>query len=307
MARTMRAIRYHEHGAAEVLKLEQIPVPEPQAGEVLVRVRAAGVNPVDWKQRKGSNPNLPATPGIDLSGVVDKVGADVTAFRAGQEVWGAGQGAYAEYAIAPAASLVPKPPKMTFEQAASIAVGARTAWAALFDSACLEKGQVVLVLGAAGGVGLWGVQFAKWKGARVIGTASTRNMDFMKSLGVDQSVDYTNTQIESVARDVDVVLDTVGGGAHETAWPTLKRGGVLVTIVGNPDEKLAQKHGVRAVRVGRPTNSAEIFSTVNELVTSGKARTEVQATFKLEEARQAHLRSETTHGRGRIVLQVSAA
>jgi NADPH:quinone reductase-like Zn-dependent oxidoreductase len=300
----MRAIRYDEHGTAEVLRLEQMPVPEPKEGEVLVRVRAAGVNPVDWKMRRGSNPNLPATPGIDVSGTVERTGPGVTGFRSGQEVWGTGQGTYAEYAIAPAASLVPKPPKLSFEEAASIGVGARTAWAALFASASLAAGQTVLVQGAAGGVGMWGVQLAKWKGARVIGTCSTGNVEFVKGLGADVVVDYTKTRVETVARDVDVVLDTVGGVVQEQSWPTLKKGGILVTIVGAPDEKLAEKHGVRAARVGRPANSIEIFSTVNELVTSGKAKAHVFKTFPLEQARQAQELSETTHGRGHIVLRV---
>jgi NADPH:quinone reductase-like Zn-dependent oxidoreductase len=300
----MRAIRYHEHGAADVLKLEQIPVPEPKEGEVLVRVHAAGVNPVDWKMRKGSNPNLPVTPGIDLSGIVEKIAPGVTGFKTGQEVWGTGQGAYAEYAIAPASSLVPKPPKMSFEEAASIGVGVRTAWAALFDSAGLKKGQTVLVQGAAGGVGMWGVQLAKWRGAKVIGTASTSNIAFIKSLGVDTPVDYTKTKVETVAKGVDVVLDTVGGAAQEQSWQTLKKGGVLVTIVGAPDEAQAAKHGAKGVRVGRPVNSIEIFSTVNELVASGKAKPLVQKVFPLDQARQAQELSETAHGRGRIVLKV---
>ena len=302
---TMRAIRYHEHGAAEVLRLEQIPVPEPKEDEVLVRIQAAGVNPVDWKQRSGMNPNLPATPGIDLSGVVEKIGLGVTGFEPGQEVWGTGQGTYAEYAIAPSNSLVSKPAGMSFEEAASIGIGVRTAWAALFESANLKEGQTILVQGAAGGVGMWGVQLARWKGARVIGTASTRNIDFIKSLGADVAVDYTKTRVETLAKGVDVVLDTVGGSVQERSWQTLKRGGILVTIVGSPDEKQAERHGVKGVRVGRPSNSIEIFDTVNELFTSGKVKPVVQKVFSLEQAKQAHELSETTHGRGRIVLNIS--
>ena len=302
---TMRAIRYHEHGAAEVLRLEQIPVPEPKEDEVLVRIQAAGVNPVDWKQRSGMNPNLPATPGIDLSGVVEKIGLGVTGFEPGQEVWGTGQGTYAEYAIAPSNSLVSKPAGMSFEEAASIGIGVRTAWAALFESANLKEGQTILVQGAAGGVGMWGVQLARWKGARVIGTASTRNIDFIKSLGADVAVDYTKTRVETLAKGVDVVLDTVGGSVQERSWQTLKKGGILVTIVGSPDEKQAERHGVKGVRVGRPSNSIEIFDTVNELFTSGKVKPVVQKVFSLEQAKQAHELSETTHGRGRIVLNIS--
>ncbi|MBT4074176.1 MAG: NADP-dependent oxidoreductase [Chloroflexi bacterium] len=301
----MRAIRYHDNGSADVLKLEEIAVPEPGADEVLVRVRAAGVNPVDWKQRSGMNPNLPATPGIDVSGLVEKVGAGVHGFEAGQEVWGTGQGTYAEYAIAPANSLVPKPANMSFEEGASFGVGVRTAWVALFESAILESGQTILVQGAAGGVGMWGVQLAKWKGATVIGTASSGNIDFINSLGVDVAVDYTNTPIETVAKDVDFVLDTVGGAVQVQSWQTLKRGGTLVTIVGDPDQEQAEKHGVTAIRVGRPTDSVKIFDTVNELFAAGGAKPLVQKVFPLDQAKQAHELSETTHGRGRIVLSVS--
>ena len=303
--KTMRAVRYHEHGSAEVLKLEQVPVPGPKEDEVLVRVRAAGVNPVDWKQRSGSNPNLPATPGIDLSGVVEETGPGVTGFELGQEVWGTGLGTYAEYAVAPSSSLVPKLPTMSFDEGASIGVGVRTAWAGLFDSADLQKGQTILVQGAAGGVGMWGVQLAKWMGARVIATASTRNIDFVNSLGADQAVDYTTTLVDTVAREVDVVFDTVGGEVQEQSWQTLKRGGILVTIVGAPDQEQADKYGVKGVRVGRASNSVEIFNTVNALFTSGKVKPLVQKVFSLEEAKQAHELSETTHGRGRIVLAVS--
>lgn len=152
---------------------------------------------------------------------------------------------------------------------------------------------------------MWGVQLARWKGARVIGTASTRNIDFIKSLGADVAVDYTKTRVETLAKGVDVVLDTVGGSVQERSWQTLKKGGILVTIVGSPDEKQAERHGVKGVRVGRPSNSIEIFDTVNELFTSGKVKPVVQKVFSLEQAKQAHELSETTHGRGRIVLNIS--
>ncbi|MDA0233012.1 MAG: zinc-binding dehydrogenase [Chloroflexi bacterium] len=148
-------------------------------------------------------------------------------------------------------------------------------------------------------------QLARWKGAKVIGTASAKNIDLIKSLGVDVAVDYTKTQVETVAKGVDVVLDTVGGAARDQSWQTLKKGGILVTIAGAPDDKQAERHGVRGVSVGRPLNSTEIFNTVNELFTSGKAKPLVQKVFPLEQARQAHELSETTHGRGRIVLKVS--
>ncbi len=304
MQDTMRAIRYHEHGTADVLRLEQVPIPKPNDGEVLVRVRAAGVNPVDWKQRSGMNPDLPAIPGIDLSGVVEEVGDGVVGFTVGQEVCGTGRGTYADYAIATDGHLVSKPAGMTFLEAATIGVGARTAWAALFQAAGLQRGDSILIQGAAGGVGMWGVQFAKWKGAKVIGTASTENLGFLKSMGADEAVDYTNTSID-IVNGVDIVLDTVGGEVQRQSWQTLKKDGVLVTIVGEPDMKLAKDYGVRALRVGRMVNSIKVFDTVNELFAAGKVSPSIQEIFPLEQAKQAHELSETSHGKGRIVLNIS--
>jgi NADPH:quinone reductase-like Zn-dependent oxidoreductase len=300
----MRAVRYHHYGGPDVLKLETVPVPEPKEGEVLIRVHAAGVNPVDWKQRRGTTAPLPNTPGIDLSGTVEALGPGVTGFKVGDAVFGVGRGSYAEYAIASAIDVVPKPAKMTFEEAATIGVGARTAWAALFDSAQIKSGQQLLVQGAAGGVGMWGVQFGRWKGANVTGTASTGNVEFVKSLGAQTVVDYTKTKVENTVKGMDVVLDTVGGEVQDRSWPTLKKGGLLVTIVGSPNEEKAKQHSVRAARVGRPTNSAEIFRTVAQLVESGKAKTAVQKVFPLDQARQAQELCETGHGRGRIILKI---
>lgn len=304
-AETMRAVRYNHYGGPDVLKLETMPVPEPKEGEVLVRVYAAGVNPVDWKQRRGNTAPLPNTPGIDLSGVVEAVGPGITTFNVGDEVFGAGRGSYAEYAVAPATDLTFKSPGMSFEDAATVGVGARTAWTALFDSADLQSGQTLLVQGAAGGVGMWGVQFGRWKGAHVTGTASSANLDFVRSLGADTVIDYTKTRPETVVKDIDVVLDTVGGEVQDCSWPTLKKGGVLVTIVGSPNEEVAKQHGVRGLRVGRATNSADIFRTVSQLVESGEAQTMVQKVFPLEQAREAQELCETGHGRGRIVLRIA--
>ncbi|HLX39534.1 MAG TPA: NADP-dependent oxidoreductase, partial [Ktedonobacteraceae bacterium] len=206
---TINAIQVHNYGDADQLRLEQIPVPEPQEGEVLVRVHAAGVNPMDWKIRSGMLKNfMPATfpyaPGADLAGVVAKIGPGVTAFQPGQAVFGrSSKGSYAEYSIAPASTLALKPSSLSYDEAATIAVGATTAWQGLFDHGKLQSGQRVLILGGAGGVGLFAVQFARWKGARVVSTASTRNVDFVRSLGAETVVDYTTTAVENVVHDVD--------------------------------------------------------------------------------------------------------
>jgi NADPH:quinone reductase-like Zn-dependent oxidoreductase len=207
----MRAARFHEYGPAQNLVIEEVPRPEPQAGEVLVRVHAAGVNPVDWKIRRGYLKDfmpvpLPFTPGLDLAGIVAAVGPDVTTVQPGQAVFGRGSGAYAEYAIAPANALAPKPHALSFDQAATIPVGASTAWAAIFDVAGLQAGQRLLVHGAAGGVGLYAVQFGRWAGAEVIGTASAGNVEFVRSLGAQTVVDYT-TPFESVGAPSGASLD----------------------------------------------------------------------------------------------------
>jgi NADPH:quinone reductase-like Zn-dependent oxidoreductase len=308
--KTIHAIRIHDYGDANQLKLEQIPQPEPQEGEVLVRVYAAGVNPVDWKLRAGWMKNfLPSTfpyvPGADLAGVVEKVGSGVTSFQAGQEVFGrSSQGSYTEYGIAPANTLALKPKSLSFDEAATIPVGATTAWQGLFDHGNLQSGQRVLILGGAGGVGLFAVQFAHWKGAHVISTASTRNVDFVRSLGAETVIDYTKAHVEDEVHDIDLVFDTVGGATLATAWPTLKRGGTLVSIAGQPDAGKARELGVRTANFSAQVTS-ELLSTFARLIDEGQIKTFVGATFPLSEAGKAQELSQSGHGRGRIVLHIA--
>ncbi len=306
---TIKAIQVHDYGDAHQLKLEQIPQPEPQEGEVLVRLRAAGVNPVDWKIRSGWMKDFrpmtfPYVPGADLAGVVAQVGSGVTAWQPGQEVFGRGsQGTYAEYALAPASTLALKPPSLSFEEAATIPVGATTAWQGLFDHGNLQSGQRVLILGGAGGVGLYAVQFARWKGARVIATTSTKNVDFVSSLGAETVIDYTRTRVADEVHDVDLVLDTVGGAALVGIFPTLKRGGTLVSIAGQPDEAQAREAGVRFARFSAQVTS-ELLTTFAQLIEAGQIKAVVGATFPLSEAGKAQDLSQSGHGRGRIVLRI---
>jgi NADPH:quinone reductase-like Zn-dependent oxidoreductase len=289
--------------------IEEVPRPEPQAGEVLVRVHAAGVNPVDWKIRRGYLKDfmpvpLPFTPGLDLAGIVAAVGPDVTTVQPGQAVFGRGSGAYAEYAIAPANALAPKPHALSFDQAATIPVGASTAWAGIFDVGGLQAGQRLLVHGAAGGVGLYAVQFGRWTGAEVIGTASTGNVEFVRSLGAQTVVDYTTTPFESVVREVDVALDTIGGETQERSWPVLKPGGILVAVAGPASEETARRHGVRTSRVhGQPTT--DLLRRIADLIEFGAVVAPVGKVFSLAEASQAQALSETGHGQGRIILHIA--
>lgn len=309
---TMRAVRLHAYGPPGNLVVESVPRPQAQAGQVLVRVHAAGVNPIDWKIRSGMLQAfmplpLPWTPGADLAGVVEAVGPGVTAFQPGQEVYGRGSGTYAEYAVAPAVVLAPKPRNLTFDQAAAIPIGALTAWLGLFDTGGLEAGQRLLVRGAAGGVGNYAVQLGRWKGAHVVGMASAGNLEFVRSLGAETVVDYNATPIDAIARDVDVALDTVGGPEQEQLLSVLKPGGVLVTVAGPPPEERAKALGVRATGAARRDDVADLLRRIAELVESGAITAQVGPVFPLEQASAAHALSETGHGRGRIVLHVADA
>jgi len=307
---TYQAIRVRQYGAADELRLGQLQTPVPQAGEVLVRVLAAGVNPVDWKIRAGwfkdFRPlNLPYTPGIDFAGIVEEVGPDVTAFQPGQAVFGqSASGAYAEYALASVDKLALKPQSLSFDEAATIPVGATTAWQGLFDHGGLQSGQSVLVQGAAGGVGLFAVQFARWKGAHVIGTVSTANMDFARLLGVETVVDYTYTAVEDAVQDVDLVLDCVGGESLTHSVRALKQGGTLISIAGQPAEEETKAKGIRAAMMRADATSA-LLQTFARLVDDGQLKVVVAKTFPLREAKEAHELSEKGHGRGRIVLHVA--
>jgi NADPH:quinone reductase-like Zn-dependent oxidoreductase len=317
----MQAIHVHQYGGPEQLKLEQIPRPEPQAGEVLVRVHAAGVLPADWKRQQGFFKDyfpvtFPYIPGSAVAGVVEAVGPGVTAFQPGQAVFGRStNGAYAEYtttAVEPPALtpktfslLALKPEALSFAEAATLSGGATTAWTALFGDGELQAGQRVLIHGAAGGVGLYAVQFAKWKGAQVIGTASTANVDFVRSLGAEIVIDYTTMPFEQVGSEVDLVLDTIGGETLRRSMEVVKPGGRLVSLLEYPSQEKAQERGIRALKnAATPTN--EHLRAIAHLIEEGPVRVIVGKTFPLHEARQAHELSQSGHGRGRIVLQIAA-
>jgi NADPH:quinone reductase-like Zn-dependent oxidoreductase len=294
-----------------VLHLETVPRPEPGPGEVLVRIRSTTVNPIDWKFRAGYLKEfmpleLPHVLGFDLSGTVETVGSGVSEFAAGDEVFGRGSGMYAEYAVAPASTIAPKPAALTFDQAATLGVGGITAWVGLFDSAKLEPGQRLLVQGGAGGVGAIAVQLGRWKGAHVVATTSTPNVEFVRALGADEVVDYTAGNFEDSVGDIDVVFDTVGGEVTDRSWAVLKPGGLLVVIAGMPDADKAAAHGVRTAGVQAPEVTSPILRELAKLVESGDLDPQVGRVFPLAEAVAAHTASETGHGRGRIVLHASS-
>ncbi len=299
----MQAVLIRETGSPEVLHYEVADRPEPGDGQVLIRVRAASVNPADWKARRGlSGTRLPAVLGRDVSGTVELSRAD--GFAEGDDVFGyVAGGGYAEFATASASRIARKPPGLSHEQAAALPVAGMTAWQALFDRGALERGQTALIAGAAGGVGHLGVQFAKHAGARVIGTGSSRNRDFVLGLGADEYVDYTEHDVGDAVSAIDVALDTVGGDTTQALVPTLRDGGILVTIANAPPEEMARARGARAELLVMSPN-AEQLARIAELVASGEVRVEISEVLSLTEVQRAHQLSESGHTRGKIVLTV---
>lgn len=299
----MQAVVIHETGGPEVLRLEELDQPQPAEGEVLIRVRAVSVNPVDWKQRRGmSEVALPAVLGRDVSGVVEASNSD--AFAEGDEVFGsAASGGYAELTTASAEQIAKKPAGLSHEQAATIGVAGQTAWEALFDKAGLESGQTALISGGAGGVGHFAVQFASHAGARAIATGSGRNRDFVLGLGAVDYVDYTNTDVGNAVGDVDVAFDTVGGDATQSLVPTVREGGTLVVIASAPPEDEARARGFRAELLVM-TPDAGRLARIAELMDAGDVRVEISETLPLSEVARAHELSESGHVRGKIVLTV---
>ncbi|HEU5348440.1 MAG TPA: NADP-dependent oxidoreductase [Ktedonobacterales bacterium] len=313
----MQAIQVHQFGGPEQLKLEQTECPQPQAGAVLVRIHAAGVLPADWKLRRGLFKDIvpvsfPYIPGSAFAGIVEEVGADVADVRFGQAVFGrSSTGAYAEYVTASVETLALKPDRLSFDEAATISGGATIAWTALFDRANgdFQPGQRVLIHGAAGGVGLFAVQFARWKGAHVIATASAGNLEFVRTLGAETVIDYAATPFEREARDVDLVLDTIGGETLHRSMNVVRPGGIVVSLLEQPSQEDAKKRGIRAVKNSAtlPYPSRDLLQTIAQLMDEGQVKTVVGKTFPLPEAHLAHELSECGHGRGRIVLHIADA
>jgi NADPH:quinone reductase-like Zn-dependent oxidoreductase len=299
----MQAVLIRETGSPDVLHYEEADRPEPADGQVLIRVKTASVNPTDWKDRRGLNETrLPAVLGRDVSGTVELSHAD--GFAQGDDVFGyVPGGGYAEFAIASPDAIAVKPAGISHEQAAALPVAGMTAWQALFDRGRLERGQTALIAGAAGGVGHLAVQFAKFAGARVIGTGSSRNRDFVLGLGADEYVDYTQQDVGEAVSAVDVAFDTVGGDTTQALVPTLREGGILVTIANAPPEQAARARGGRAeLLVQSP--SSEQLARIAELVAGGEVRVEISDVLPLTEVKRAHELSESGHTRGKIVLTV---
>jgi NADPH:quinone reductase-like Zn-dependent oxidoreductase len=305
----MKAIRMHRYGGSEALTLDEVPRPVPQENEVLLRVRALSVNPVDWKIREGflkevRSVPLPSIPGADVAGIVESIGAGVARFRQGHEVFGLlRSGGYAEYATAPVDALVSKPRSLDFSEAASVPLASMTAWQALVDHGGVGAGKRVLIHGAAGGVGLFAVQLARWKNAEVIGTASAPDLEFVRGLGAMEAIDYKATRFEDVVEGVDVVLDLIGGETQQRSFQALRPGGILVATSSPPSQELAKRHRVRALMMFMQPSTA-ILKQIGELLDAGRIKTHVGKVFSLAETRQAQELSQHGHVQGKIVLRV---
>lgn len=312
---TMKAAVLHERGGTDVLKYEDAPRPEPKDDEVLIKVMAAGVNPIDAYIRQGlrvksGSDNGPMIIGYDIAGVIEKVGAGIKTFKAGDAVYAylpvARGGGYAEFAIAKEGEVSLKPKNIDFEKAAAVPLAATTAWQALIDTAKLEQGQTVLIHGGSGGVGCFAVQIAKARGAKVMATASTANQELLKQLGVDQPIDYTKTKFEDVAKDVDVVLNCVRGDTLRPSYGVVKKGGIIVSITDEPDAAECARHGIRGTRVVAHSD-AKVLEELTKLIQASKITPIVSQTFPLSEVTKAHQQIETAHTRGKIVLKVAEA
>ncbi|BBI99969.1 oxidoreductase [Ferrigenium kumadai] len=308
----MKAVRIHAYGNADVLKYEDAPLPDVAPNDVLVQVVAASVNPVDWKIREGYLQQMisyqfPLTLGWDVSGVVDAVGSKVTRFKVGDAVFSRPDirrnGTYAEYVAIREDELALKPGTISHVEAATLPLAGIAAWEAIVTTAKVTAGQRVLIHAASGGVGSIAVQLAKSRGAYVIATTSEKNRALVRSIGADEVIDYRVLKFEEVAREMDVVLDTMGGQVQEASLSVLKPGGILVSIISPPPEERAKALGVRSAFLFIQP-SAAILSQLAALVESGKLRPIVGAEFALKDIAKAHALSQSGHAVGKIALYV---
>lgn len=310
MQAVMKAAQINKFGGKEAVTInKEAPRPELAAGQLLIEVHAAGVNPVDWKIREGymrQNMELPATLGRDFSGVVKEVGAGVSGFKAGDEVYGQaslGRGSFAEFVLADGKAVTPKPKSINHLEAGALPLAGASAWQALVDHMGLSKGQKILIHGGAGGIGSFAIQIAEHLGAYVATTVSERDIPFVKGLGADETIDYKNQSFEELLRDFDAVFDTVGGETYAQSFKVLKKGGTIVSMLEEPDSKLMAQYGVKAV--GQWTQvTRERLSKLAELVDRGAIKVHVDKIFPLDLASEALEYQRTAHPRGKVVLKI---
>lgn len=310
-SQTMNAMVVSAYGEAEVLHYRQVPIPSIDADEILVQVYSAGVSPFDVHVREGwyktaSYYSLPLILGWEVSGVVVAVGKNVSRFSIGDSVFAYPNafhngGGYAEYVAIKEMEAVHKPSSISHPEAAAASMNAMTAWQALFDTAKLAAGQKILIHAAAGGVGHLAVQLAKWKGAYVIGTASGKNREFLQSLGVDEIIDYTSTAFENAVKEVDVVLDTIGGDTLKKSFLVAKKGGIVLSIIDFENIKRAADFGLQGMTLFATPNHQQL-ATIATLLADGKIKSHVSEIIPLKEAAKAHHLIQTGRTRGKVVL-----
>jgi NADPH:quinone reductase-like Zn-dependent oxidoreductase len=310
---TMQAVRIERFGGPDVLHIEKISIPEPHQGEILLKVHAASVNPVDYKIRSGKysavkSDKLPYVLGRDVSGVVEKLGPSTTGFAKGDALYGVpgiDRGAYAEHVILKVSEVARKPETLNYAEAAAVPLAALTAWQGLFRHGGLQSGHRVLIHGGSGGVGHFAIQFAKAKGAFVATTVSEKHIDFVRRLGADEIIDYKPQRFEDEVRGVDMVFDLIGGETQERSWNVLKKGGILVSTLTQPSPEKAKTLGVRGTRYTVEENGSEL-KEIAALIDAGKVFPHLEKTFVLSEAAEAQRVVETGHTQGKVVLTVSA-
>jgi len=306
----VKAARYHDYGGPEALVIDDIPVPEPGAGEVLIKVAGVGVIPFDWKLMTGTYRDsipvkFPSIFGHEVSGVVAKLGHGVTKYEIGDAIYGqTRRGAAAEFATLPVSSSAKAPSTLDLADVAAIPVGGMTAWQALFDHGGLTAGQRVLIHGGAGGVGMFAIQLAKWRGAHVITTASGANAGYVQELGADEVIDYTQQRFEEIVADVDVVLDTIGGDTQKRSLRVLKPGGILVSIVGLVDPDRFKAEGRRTSAFSMQPSTSEL-DELRDLVEEMKVNVVITVDLPLGRIAEAVTESMSGHARGKIVVRVS--
>lgn len=311
----MKAVQINSYGGIEVLEInENTPIPTPQKGQVLVENHAASINPVDWKIRAGYLKEMaplpfPATLGGDFAGVITEVGEDVADFKVGDEVYGSaillngGSGSFAQVLVANTTNMAHKPKNIDFVEAAALPLVGSSALQALEEHIKLQKGQKILITGAAGGIGHVAIQLAKASGAYVATTVSGKDIAYVQSLGADRVIDYQTAAFEDVLKDFDAVFDTVGGQTSDKSFQVLKKGGVIVSMLGQPNAELAHKYDVTAIGQNTVTNTQHL-NRLAELVDSGKIKVHIDKAFPLEEVKEAFKHLEEGHPQGKVVIKL---
>lgn len=317
----MKAIRIHEFGGVEVMKLEEIVRPVPAPDEILIKLFASGINPADWVIRSGGNDflrpilKLPLTLGWDAAGIVEETGSEVADFKKGDEVYGVpnfpGDGSYAEYCVGKANGFVLKPKSIRFNEAAAVPLAALTAWTGIFEFGKLQSGQRVLIHGASGGVGSFALQFAKAKGAYVIGVASAQNLSYLKQLGADEVIDYQSQKFEELVSGMDLVFDAAphrDNNERIRSVKVLKEGGILVSVnidfpFSNDVLEALEKKAAKGEQVAVQVRNSWL-QEITQLIDDGKVKIFINKVFPLEQVAEAHLESETWHVRGKLILEI---